>query len=456
MRFWLFLLLYVGFGGATGWADKISTLVESSWSEQLARFLQFSDPAVVYGLSGAICLGLTCGLLGAFMVLRGMALMGDTLGHAVLPGVVAGFMVTGRKEVLPLMLGAVLAGALGTLSVWAVRRYSRIKEDAAMGLVLTSFFGLGIVLLTLVQKSQNGSQSGLDHFLFGQAATLGREDIAVLACVTTVCLVLVVLFRKQLTLTSFDPVFAASIGLQVNAWNALLMGMVTLAVVSALPAVGVVLVSAMLITPAATAQLLAQRMHSMLAWSAGLGMASGALGALISFLAKGMPTGPCMVLAASTFFVVAYLLAPNRGTLVVAWRHAARRRRVERENTVKSIYRALEVRAPASWLEMGQLAEDRHESLAETRSRVSCLGLLVQREGNNLRLSESGYQLAVRLVRSHRLWELYLTSQAGIACDHVHRDAEDIEHILEPNVVAQLEELLCKPLTDPHGKPIPR
>lgn len=433
-------------------AAKISELSGNDWREQLARFFQFSDPAVVYGLTGAILLGLVCGLLGAFIVLRGMALMGDTLGHAVLPGVAFAFMVTGRKEVLPLMLGASLAGALGTGSVWAIRQLTRIKEDAAMGLVLSSFFALGIVLLTRIQKSEAGAQSGLDKFLFGQAATLGRSDVIVLAVVAAVCATIVLLLLKELTVTSFDPVFAAATGLPVPFLNALLMGLVTVAVVASIPAVGVVLVSAMLITPAATAQLLSKRMPSMLAWSTALGAASGALGALFSFLGRSMPTGPCMVLAATVFFVAAYLFAPGRGLIMVAWRRLERRRRTERENLVKSIYRSLEDRGHPEWLELSDLARDRNES----EVRLTGLGALIERQGSRLRLSQAGKELGRQLVRNHRLWELFLTRQADIADDHVHRDAEEIEHILPPDVVAQLEELLEQPETDPHGRPIPR
>ncbi|MCE7874412.1 ABC transporter [bacterium CPR1] len=441
---------------APAWAAKISELEESGWRQQLERFFRFGDPAVVYALSRAILLGLVSGLLGAFIVLRGMSLMGDTLGHAVLPGVAAAFMVTGQKAMVPLMVGASLAGVLGTGAVWAVRRYSRLKEDAAMGLVLSSFFALGIVLLTRIQKSESGAQSGLDRFLFGQAATLGLNDVIILALVTVFCLGLVGLLFKELTVTSFDPVFAASIGLPVGWLNALLMGLVTLAVVASIPAVGVVLVSAMLITPAATAQLLSRRMPTMLAWSAVIGVLSGALGALFSFLARGMPTGPCMVLAASCFFLAAYLLAPERGLLIRAWRRAMRRHRTERENLVKSIYRSQEDRDGAEWITLDELARDRRESVSDLSGRVRGLGPLVIVSSDRVRLSDEGRALAERLVRNHRLWELFLTREADIAHDHVHRDAEEIEHILPAEVVARLEELLEAPTTDPHGRPIPR
>lgn len=437
-------------------AAKISELSESDWREQLARFFQFSDPAVVYGLSGAVLLGLVCGLLGAFIVLRGMALMGDTLGHAVLPGVALSFMITGRKEIIPLMIGASLAGALGTGSVWAIRHLSRIKEDAAMGLVLSSFFALGIVFLTIIQKSSVGAQSGLDKFLFGQAATLGRSDVLVLAIVALVCLTVVLLLLKELTVASFDPLFARATGLPVPLLNALLMGLVTVAVVASIPAVGVVLVSAMLITPAATAQLLSKRMPTMLVLSTGIGALSGALGALLSFLGHSIPTGPCMVLAATFFFVTAYLFAPGRGLVMVAWRRLSRRRRTERENLVKSIYRSLEDRNDPEWLELADLAADRNESVSEVQSRIRSLGPLVQLEKSRVKLCPEGIELGKRLVRNHRLWELFLTRQADIAHDHVHRDAEEIEHVLPPEVVARLEDLLDNPETDPHGRPIPR
>ncbi|MEW6279121.1 MAG: iron chelate uptake ABC transporter family permease subunit, partial [Candidatus Eremiobacterota bacterium] len=388
--------------------------------------------------------------------LRGMALMGDTLGHAVLPGVGAAFLLTGQKAMLPLMAGAAAAGMLGTASVWAIRRFSRLKEDSAMGLVLTSFFGLGIVLLTVIQKSGSGSQSGLDHFLFGQAAALGPDDLAVLGAVAAVCVVTVAVYFKELTVTSFDPIFAASIGLKVGRFNALLMGLTTLAVVAAIPAVGVVLVSAMLVTPAAAAQLVSRRMGPMLLMSAGLGMGAGAVGALFSFLAQGMPTGPCMVLAASVFFLAAYLFSPDRGLLARAWRRAGQSRRIRRENLVKSVYRVMEDHGMPDAVPVEDVAALRREPPREVLHGLRGLVGLVRLERGQVRLTAEGVRMAERLVRNHRLWELYLTRQADIREDHVHRDAEEIEHVLGADVVAQLEDLLEHPATDPHGRRIPQ
>lgn len=439
-------------------AAKIGELVDTSWLDQASRFLTLADPSVRYGLGGGLLLGLTCGLLGGFLVLRRLSLMGDTLGHAVLPGVMGAYLLTGVKSVGPLLFGAAITGFLGAATVWLLTRYSRLKEDTAMGLVLSSFFGFGIVLLTMIQKQGSGNQSGLDKFLFGQAAALGPGDLQVMALAAALTLLLVGLLFKELVVTSFDPGFATSIGIRADAMHVLLMVLVTFAIVSSIHAVGVVLVAAMLILPAATAHLLADRMVPYLLLSAVLGMVSGAAGAFFSFLGASLPTGPCMVLSGGVLFALAWTFGPTHGRLSQILRHRRRAARVQRENTLKSIYAVMETRGLEPLVALGEVAARRGETVPEVRRR---LGPLVRRglaqvDGDTVRLTPPGLERAAKVVRNHRLWELYLTHEADIAADHVHRDAEEIEHVLGPELVAELEARLGAVEVDPHGRPIPR
>ena len=460
------------------WAAKISDLAaDSSLGEQVLRFLSFRDPSVRYAVAGAVLLGISCGLLGCFIVVRKMALVGDTLSHAVLPGVALGFLFSGidstgflewnfdinaiEKNPTLIFLGAVIAGFLGTFFVNYLRQTTRIKEDTALGMTLASFFAVGICLLTMIQELPTGNKSGIDKFMFGQAAAIGEADIKLMLVVTIAIIIIVCALYKELLVTSFDSGFASSIALPSQWIHHLLMLLVAFSVVIALQAVGVVLVSAMLITPAASAYLLTDRMNRMLIYAVGFGVASGVLGAFASFLKPNIPTGPCMVLGASTVFVIAFFVGPRHGVLSKWLRHRSRSQNVQRENTLKSMFQVLESRSaqPEESVSIKELAERRGETIDEISVQTKELEkhqlATVHEEGNIVLFTPTGWQLACKIVRNHRLWELYLTNAANIAPDHVHDDAEEIEHILGDEVVRELERMLEDTTRDPHGKIIP-
>ncbi|MDP2599510.1 MAG: iron chelate uptake ABC transporter family permease subunit [Deltaproteobacteria bacterium] len=439
-------------------AVKIGEITETFFLEQIVRFLRFEDPSLVTSLFGCVLLGAVLSLLGSFMVLRKMSLMGDTLGHAVLPGICVAFMLTGQKALLSTFAGAMISGLLGVLLIGWIVRYSRIKPDAALGMILSSFFGLGIVFLTMIQKTGTGNASGLDKFLFGQAAALSRSDVTALAVVTLICLFLVLVFYKELKLASFDPHFAAVLGLPVGLLQTLLMILTTVAVVASIQAVGVVLVSAMLIIPPATALLFVKRVSSMLILAIFLGMISGFFGAFLSFLGPSLPTGPFMVVCAAFFFGLAFLFAPAHGIAVVFFKRRARRSRTIRENILKSIYHFFEGKNFAEErVTLEDLAAFRSETVLEIKKSVKSLvgKKWVQKEGDWIAFTQGGKDLAVQLVRRHRLWELFLVKEAMLPADHVHADAEELEHILPESVMRELEDSLKHAKFDPHGKPIP-
>lgn len=439
-------------------ADRISS--DSKILDQAKRFFSFRDPAVRYVLIGSILLGISCGLLGSFIVVRKMALFGDALSHAVLPGVALGFLWNMSKDPIAIFVGATLAGLLGGAVVTLIVQTTKLKEDTALGIVLASFFAVGVCLLTRIQKMSTGNKSGLDEFLFGQAAAIGRDDVLLMAVVTGLALLLITIFYKELLVTSFDHAFARASGFPVAVIHYALMLLLAFSVVIALKAVGVVLVSAMLITPAAAAYLLTDRMHRMILIAALFGVFAGAAGAFFSFLGSHLPTGPLMVLGATFVFVLAFLFGPRHGVLARWWRQYSRAAKVKRENTLKAVYHVLESREfDGEKVSLRELAERRAETIDEARAQCRTLArhrlAALHDDEESVLLSVEGWQRACEIVRNHRLWELYLTQEAQIAADHVHEDAELIEHVLGEETVRAIEKTLDYAREDPHGRPIP-
>jgi manganese/zinc/iron transport system permease protein len=275
---------------------------------------------------GTLVLGLASGALGAFALLRRQSLMGDAISHAALPGVVLAFLLTGIKGPAVLMAGAAVAGIAGVLLVIAITRTTRIKQDAALGIILSVFFGFGLMLLTFLQQNPDARQAGLNHFLFGQAATLLERDVLVMALFGGVALALMLLFWKEFKLLSFDRDFGASLGFPMQLLEVLITFLLVIAIVIGLQAVGVVLMSAMIVAPAAAARQWTDRLGVMVALSAFFGAAAGVMGTAISALASGLSTGPVIVLCISAIAAVSMLFAPNRGIVWVWLRRRAQRR----------------------------------------------------------------------------------------------------------------------------------
>lgn len=448
-------------------AAKIGDIRETDWLEQAGRFWSFQDTAVQHAVLGCVLMGICCGLLGAFIVVRKLSLIGDTLSHAVMPGVALGFLWSATKDPLAIFIGATIAGLLGTTLVNLLKQTTRIKEDSALGMVLAGFYAVGICLFVMIQRTEGGHKSGIDKFLFGQAAAISPQDLWLMAVVTVLSVLIVGFFYKELLTTSFDAEFARSSGMAAGFFHYLLMLLLAFAVVVSLQAAGIVLVSAMLITPAAAAYLLTDRMGWMLVLASVFGVFSAVLGAFLSFLGNSLPTGPFIVLGASAVFALAFLLGPRHGLVPRALRERHRQSVVRDENTLKAIFHILERKNFSNQsVTMGELSHQRNESLPEIEQR--CLHLARGRlasvsqagddpglENRIVSLSPNGWMRACEIVRNHRLWELYLTNEANYAADHVHDDAERVEHILGEKTVRALERSLHYPTRDPHGKLIP-
>ncbi|MCK6076304.1 metal ABC transporter permease [Paenibacillus silvae] len=274
-----------------------------------------SDPNTRWILLGCILLGFSSGIIGSFTFLRRQSLMGDTLAHAALPGICIAFMLTETKSIGWFLLGALVAGIVATFGISWITRFSRIKQDTAMGIVLTVFFGIGVVMLTRIQHSASGSQSGLDKYLFGQAASMVQTDVYVMGGVCLVLLIACLVWFKEFKLVSFDPGFARGMGLPVGALEQFILLLTVIAVVAGIQAVGVVLVAALLVTPAAAARCWTDSLALMVLLAGLFGALSGAAGTLFSTLVPNLPTGPVTVLAATVLFAGSALLAPRRGLL---------------------------------------------------------------------------------------------------------------------------------------------
>src|SRR3712207_302855 len=261
---------------------------------------------------GSIFLGVVGGALGSFAILRRQGLLGDALAHATLPGVCAAFMLTGSKAPAVLLLGAALSAGLGALVILAVVNGTRIKQDAILGIVLTVFFGAGVVLLTYIAGSGDAGQSGLDRFIFGQAATIVRDDVVTMGLLALAALLVTALLFKEFKLLSFDPAFAASLGYPVKGLNVLLTSLIVVAVIVGIQAVGVVLMAAMLIIPAAAARQWTDGLGTMVVISGLFGASSGVSGALISATGANLPTGPLIVLCATGLLILSLILGRSR------------------------------------------------------------------------------------------------------------------------------------------------
>lgn len=272
---------------------------------------------------GSAILGLVSGALGTYAVLRRQSLIGDAISHAALPGIALAFLLTGSRVTLVLLLGALVAGWLATLAIMTVTQTPRITFDSALGVALSVFFGVGLMLLTYIQQTAGAQQAGLDTFLFGQAATLVTDDVWTMAALGAVALLGMGVYWKEFKLVSFDPVFARTLGFPVRMLDTLLMTLLVLAIVIGLQTVGVVLMSAMLVAPAAAARQWTDRLGTMVAISMVFGVTAGVSGALISSLAANLPTGPTIVLCVSAIVVASLGLAPHRGLL---WRFLRQRR----------------------------------------------------------------------------------------------------------------------------------
>lgn len=400
----------------------------------------------------AALLGASAGAAGTFVLLRRRALLGDVMSHAALPGVAIAFILATAvglgRSMSALAAGAAASALLGAWLVGWIRRQTRLRDDAAMAIVLGCLYGLGVAMLGIVQALPSGQQSGLTHLLLGHMASMTSADLAGVAVGATVVAALTIGCFKEWRLLCFDEAFAHSVGQPVRRLDALLMATLTVVIVVGMQAAGLLVVVALLITPAAAARACTTRAGTMAVIASCIGAASGAGGALLSATAPDLPAGALCVLVACTFFGIALALGPAEGAawrLVRRWRLA---RRIRREHLLRAMWELSNAvagssggRSPVTVAALLQRRSWSGPALDRLLQRASAEGLVDVHgaPAGHAVLTPAGAQVARRLERAHRLWEEYIMRRADIAPSHADRDADMIEHVLGPELVSRLE-----------------
>ena len=401
-------------------------------------------------------LGCACGLMGGFLLLRKRSLMGDTLSHATLPGVGLSFMLLvalgGDGKSLPILLaGAGITGVIGCAAVLFIREQTRIKDDAAMGIVLSVFFGAGVAILGVIQKMPEGSAAGLESFIYGKTASMVMSDFQILVFITVCVITCSLLLFKEFRLLCFDENFAAVLGWPVKFLDILLLALITAVTVAGLQAVGLILIIAFLITPAAAARFWTNQLDRMLMLSALIGAASAWIGASLSAFFPRLPAGAVIVLVAALFFVVSMLVGTERGVMIRFLRQSQLEKRMGRQHLLRALYEILEGGRVTEELNIRtvpfrQIRGRRTWSDRQLRDyirRAYNEGLVeAPNKADSILLTETGLVEAKQVTRNHRLWEIYLIEYADVATSRVDRDADMVEHILGDKMVTRLENKL--------------
>lgn len=276
---------------------------------------------------GTGILGLMSGVIGSFTTLQKESLLGDALSHAALPGIVIGFLIIGRKEWLFLLTGALLSGLFATYLIQWMNKGNKVKFDNALSLILSSFFGFGLVLMTFAQRSPNANQAGIENFIYGQASSMLLQDVQVLAIATVIFIALILLFWKELKLFVFDPEYTKTLGFNTRFLRLLISTIMVITIILGLESVGVILMSALLVGPAVAARQWTNRLEVMVALAGILGLFSGVIGTLISSMYEQIPTGPTIVVVLSVFIIISLLFAPQRGILARKRAHRLRQKK---------------------------------------------------------------------------------------------------------------------------------
>lgn len=412
---------------------------------------------LIWVLCGVTLVGATSAYMGVYAVLRRESLSGDTLSHALLPGICAGFVLSTGSNFQAVLLGATLSGALALAALWAIKRFSFLPGESAQALVLSTFFAAGLLWLTHLQQQGVEGVSALRHFLFGQAAAITAADLPGYALVSGVVVALISLHSRLLATHAFDPVFFGVRGFSQAHVNRVAAIALLLAVALGVQAVGVVLISALLVTPAAVARLWTHRLPVMSRLAVALGIVGAWAGTWISFSMANMPTGPWVVLVMAGVLLASFALRPGEGILIRRIKRHALRKRMERENMLKAFFHHAE-RNHSNQVPVAYLCQLFDASSLAVENKLNALhkkGWVHPSKTGFWELTASGQQLASALVRRHRLYELYLSRRLNLPGDHVHQTADAMEHLLTPELEALLTAELGPAERDPHNRKIP-
>ncbi|MCG8648315.1 MAG: metal ABC transporter permease [Pirellulales bacterium] len=427
-----------------------STITDRSISmptlETLRRVVLLEDYNTRVVVFAVAVLGCAAGIVGSFTLLRKRALMGDALSHATLPGIALAFFVVtaagGHGKTLEwLLLGATLSGLAGTAVILTLRNMTRLKEDTAMGIVLSVFFAAGIAMLGVAQQMEQGHVAGLESYIFGKTASMGASDAKLIAGAAIVCIVICLSLFNELKLLCFDDGFAASQGYPVVLLDLALMSAIVMVLIVGLQAVGMILMIAQLIIPPAAARFWTDQMWRMLAISAVIGALTGMVGASLSALFPNLPSGAMIVLVCAGCFGFSMIFGSSRGILVRYRRRRNLNRSIAQQHLLRAIYELCESGSQRKSATFRKLQGKRSWTANQLRWSIG----LAERAGwvtqlaDQVSLTARGAVEAKRLTREHRLWELYLIAYADTAPARVDRQADRIEHVLEPELIAELE-----------------
>jgi len=421
-----------------------------SW-EQIERVVLLKDYNTRIVVLGATMLGIATGIIGSFMLLRQRALMGDALSHATLPGIAGAFILMAMlggtgKNLFGLLLGAVISGVIGVGAILLIRNLTRLKEDAALGIVLSVFFGIGMALTGVIQQMTAGHAAGLESFIYGKTASMVASDAWMILIAAGIVTASCLLLFKEFRLLCFDQSYAASQGWPVTWLDIVMMTLVTGVTVIGLQAVGLILIIALLIIPPAAARFWTEHLSKMIAISAVIGAVSGTIGAVISALMPRLPAGAVIVLVASAAFLVSMVFGSSRGVLKQSLQRTSLNKRIALQHLLRALFEwqednpSREDGTPWTWL-----LQQRSWNMSQLRrvlNRAMRGHLVYQTATGMWKLTEQGLADGARICRNHRLWELYLIQHADIAPSHVDRGADQIEHVLGTTMVDKLEALL--------------
>jgi manganese/zinc/iron transport system permease protein len=414
--------------------------------EAMGTFFSLADPNIRYVVLGTLLCSATTAMVGVFALLKHKALVGDAVAHATLPGICLSFLITGTKHPFTLALGAFTTGWLAMLLIDTITHRSKVQEDTAIALVLSFTFGVGMLLLTAIQHTGNAAQVGLSNFLFGKTAALVSADLRILTSLSLVLLVVLALFFKEFSLIAFNKLFAQSSGLPVQRLELLLTSLMVLAIVVGIRVVGILLITSMLITPPAAARFWTHHLPTMIGLSAIFGMVAGLFGVFISYVTPSMPTGPWIVIIISLMAYGSFLFAPRKGLLARSIQQRRHRQKTLTENILKRFY---ELGTVDGHFYKGRTLDALHQHRPLATSRKLLWGLLylqrqkmLQKKEGRWRLTTKGKRKGEEISELHCLWELYLTKYLKLNPNHVHEDAESIEHVITPALASELRDLV--------------
>ncbi|MDI9355515.1 MAG: iron chelate uptake ABC transporter family permease subunit [Chitinophagaceae bacterium] len=426
--------------------------------EDFLYFFSFSDANIKYVVIGSVLLSISSALIGSFIFVKKQSLIGDALSHSVLPGICLSFLISGNKNPLFLVIGAMVTGWCSLWLIHIISHNTKIKEDAAIGITLSFFFSLGIWMLTIIQHSGNAEQSGLDHYIFGKAASIVREDVMVFLFLCLFVLSVIVLFYKEFHLMVFDKEFAKSIGLPTKLLEFLISFLSILSVVMGIQAVGIVLMSAMLITPVAISRFWTNNFIRLLLYSCVFSTFASVIGAYISYTAPSMPTGPWIVIVLSGIAFFSFFFSPYRGFFYKFFKKILLSQKILEENILKTFYALGEHNLLFfEPITKHSIQKKRYFSSLELKRGLYFLWTkgYIFKQKDSWKFTDKGRKKGQNIVKVHRLWEMYLANYLHIPTKNVHEDAENIEHIITPEIEKKLEQKLQFPHTDPHNSKIP-